>query len=805
VASLAATFGRGAMTNGWTDVANADVVLIMGGNPAENHPVGFRFAMEARRNRKAKLVVVDPRFNRSAAVADLYVPLRAGTDIAFLGGLIHYALTRGLYHADYVKEHTNASFLVDESFSFEDGYFSGWNGEDRRYDKSTWRYQLDEKGFARIDPTLENPRSVFQLLREHYSRYTAERVAAICGCTAAEFERAAEIVCSTGRAGRSGTILYALGWTQHSHSVQLIHAAAMLQLLLGNIGIPGGGVNAQRGHSNIQGATDMGAWNMLPGYLRVPIAPWRTLAEYVAASSPKPLRPDSLNYWSNTSKFMVSLLKSYYGAKASASNDFGYQWLPKLPEGENHGWGFLFDRMALGEMEGMISFGMNPVANGPNSAKMLQGLAKLKWLAVVENFETETAAFWKAGALAAEYYPEAPAAADVATEVFLLPAACFAEKDGTFVNSSRWLQWKRAALEPPGEAKPDQEILGLLFLELSRLYQEEGGKGKDSFLAMDWGYGNPRSPDLEEVAKELNGQVIATGRQVSGFAELEDDGSTRCGNWLYSGSYTEAGNMMARRGQDDPTGLGLYPEYSWSWPSNRRIMYNRASADAQGKPWDPTRAPLRFENGRYLGDIPDFKADASPEDLGAFIMLPEGVAKLFTPDFAEGPFPEHYEPVESPVANALHPEVGSNPVATVFRGELDPLGTPEQYPYVALTYRLTEHFHYWTKHVETNSLLQSSFFVEVPEELAREKGIQSGDRVRVTSARGAVEGAAMVTKRVRPLDVGGKTIYQVGLPIHWGFLGRVKGPLINNLTPSVLDPNAGTPEYKGFLVNLEKA
>jgi formate dehydrogenase major subunit len=792
------------MTNGWTDVANADVILIMGGNPAENHPVGFRFAMEARRNRKAKLVVVDPRFNRSAAVADVYVPLRAGTDIAFLGGLIHYALSRRLYHLDYVKEHTNASFLVDDGFAFEEGYFTGWSEERGSYDKGSWRYQLDERGFARVDPTLEHPRSVFQLLTQHYTRYTSERVAAICGCAPAEFERAAEVVCSTGRAGRSGTILYALGWTQHSHSVQLIHAAAMLQLLLGNIGIPGGGVNAQRGHSNIQGATDMGAWNMLPGYLRLPLAPWRTLEEYVSANSPKPLRPDSLNYWSNTSKFMVSLLKSYYGEKATKANDFGYGWLPKIGEGENHGWGFVFDRMAEGELEGMMSFGMNPVANGPNSKKMLDGLSKLKWLAVVENFETETAAFWKAGALAPEYYPDAPEPENVATEVFLLPAACFAEKDGTFVNSSRWLQWKRAALHPPGEAKPDQEIIARLFLEIRRLYEEEGGKGRQPLRGIAWNYGNLLSPDLEEVAKELNGQFVATGRQVSGFGDLKDDGSTRCGNWIYSGSYTEQGNQMARRGQEDPTGLGLYPDYAWSWPSNRRILYNRASADAAGNPWDPSRAPLRFENGRYLGDVPDFKSDVPPDALGAFIMLPEGVAKLFAPDFAEGPFPEHYEPVESPVANALHPDVGSNPVATIFRSGLDPLGSAERYPYVALTYRLTEHFHYWTKHVETNSLLQSSFFIEVPEALAREKGIESGDRVRVTSARGVVEGAAMVTKRIRPLEVSGKTIYQVGLPIHWGFLGRVKGPLVNNLTPSVLDPNAGTPEYKGFLVNLEK-
>ena len=498
----------------------------------------------------------------------------------------------------------------------------------------------------------------------------------------------------------------------------------------------------------------------------------------------------------------MSLLKSYYGTKAIPSNDFGYDNLPKIGEGKNYGWGFFFDRMNEGEIEGLISFGMNPVANGPNSSKMLSALAKLKWLMVVENFETETAAFWKAREFAD--YPNAAAAPDIDTEVFLLPAACFAEKDGTFVNSSRWLQWKNKALPPPGQAKADQEIIARLFLAVRKLYEEEGGAAPDPLLSVTWDYGNPVSPDLEEVAREVNGQDIATGRQLSGFSELKDDGSTRCGNWLYSGSYTEAGNLMARRGQEDPTGLGLYSNWSWSWPANRRILYNRASADANGTPWDDTRAPMRFRDGRYEGDVPDYKSDAPPDALGSFIMLPEGVAKLFASDFVEGPFPEHYEPAESPVDNAMHPAVGSNPLATVFHGALDPLGTAEQYPYVALTYRLTEHFHFWTKHVSTNLLLQSTFFVEVPEALAREKNLRSGDLVRVTSARGVVEGPAMVTKRIRPLTVSGRTVYQVGLPIHWGFLGRVKGPPVNNLTPSVLDPNSGTPEYKGFLVNMEK-
>ena len=792
------------MTNGWTDVANTDVALVMGGNPAENHPVGFRFVMQAKRKRKARLVCVDPRFNRTAAVADLYVPIRAGTDIAFLGGLIHHALAHDKFHADYVREHTNASFLVKAGFSFEDGYFSGWDAASGTYDKSSWGYELDARGYARIDPSLEHPRSVFQLLRQHYARYTPEQVARICGCTAAAFKEAAEVICSTGRAGRSGTILYALGWTQHSHSVQLIHTAAMLQLLLGNIGMPGGGVNAQRGHSNIQGATDMGAWDKLPGYLSVPRANWRTLQDDVRANSPRPLRPDSMNYWSNTSKFLVSLLKAYYGPNATPENQFGYGYLPKIAEGESHSWGVLFDRMYAGEIEGLISFGMNPVAGGPHSRKMIEALGRLKWLIVAENFDTETSSFWKAQSAAGKDYPDASPPGDIGTEVFLLPASCFAEKDGTFVNSSRWLQWKDKALEAPGDARDDQEIIARLFLRIRQLYREEGGAGAEPLLAVDWSYGNQVSPDLTEVAKEINGRDIGTGRQVPGFGALRDDGSTLCGNWLYSGSFPAAGNMMARKDEADPTGLGLHAGYAWSWPANRRVLYNRASADSDGRPWDASRAPIRWRDGRWEGDVPDYRADAPPETYGSFIMLAEGVAKLFTPDFAEGPFPEHYEPAESPVANPLHPEVSSNPAARIFSSDIDRLGDAEGYPYVAITYRLTEHVHYWTKHVASSSQLQSSFFVEIGEELAEEKGVSNGDRVRVSSARGSIEGRALVTKRMRGLDVDGRRVHHVGLPIHWGFLGRVTGPLVNNLTPSVMDPNSGTPEYKGFLVNLEK-
>jgi formate dehydrogenase-N alpha subunit len=641
-------------------------------------------------------------------------------------------------------------------------------------------------------------------MKAHYARYTPEKVAEICGCTPEEFLKAAEMVTLAHTEDKSGTVLYALGWTHHSFAVQLIRAAAIVQLLMGNIGMPGGGVNAQRGHANIQGSTDMGAWNMLPGYLKIPRANLTSLEEYLRANTPKALTPKSLNYWGNTPKFMKSLLKAYYGKAATPANDYGYHWLPKIDEAGDHSWGAFFDDAYHGKLEGLISFGMNPVANGPNTKKMLAGLAKLKWLIVAENFETETAGFWKAKTLAGKDYPEAAEAKDIQTEVFLLPAANFAEKDGSFVNSSRWLQWKYAAVEPPGEAMRDQEILARLMLELRRLYAEEGGANPAQLLNMTWDYAVPSRPLLEEVAREVNGVNIETGKQLNGFGELKDDGTTACGNWIYSGSWTEAGNQMARRGQSDPTGLGLYPDWAWSWPANRRILYNRASADERGQAWDRTRSPLKWDGMRWRGDVPDYKADAAPETYSPFIMLPEGVARLFAPDLVEGPFPEHYEPAESPVANPLHPNVSANPLLKTYSSEGAKLGEAKDYPYVAITYRLTEHFHYWTKHTSSSAQLQSNFFVEVPAELAAAKGIVNGDRVRVSSARGTLEGPALVTKRLRTLKVNGEKTYHVGLPIHWGYLGKVTGPLINNLTPSAYDPNSGTPEYKGFLVNLEK-
>lgn len=821
------------MTNGWVDIKNTDVILAMGGNPAENHPVGFKWFMEARRGRGAKLVVVDPRFTRTAAVADFYAPIRPGSDVAFLLGIIRYAIENKRYHEDYVKLHTNASYIISDKYEFkvEDGLFSGFDPEKKEYDKSNWAYAADQDSKAySVDPTLSNERCVFQLLKKHVERYTPEMVERICGTPKASFLKVAEIVTSTGNAAKVGTITYALGWTQHSTGVQIIRAAAMLQLLLGNVGRPGGGVNAFRGHSNIQGATDMaGTFEILPGYLKTPTGPMQSLAQYNEMTTPTTLNKmpwASMNYWQNTPKFMVSLLKATWGDKATADNEFGYSWLPKIDG--NYSWMYIFDDMynqkskrAGGEEhgpEGFLSFGMNPVGTGPNSKKMVAALAKLKWLVMVENVETETAMFWKAPA---EYEPPPPD--KIQTEVYLLPAASFAEKDGTFTNSARWMQWKWKAAEPPGQAKSDQEIVGRLLVAVRDLYKKDGGKFPDPVLNISWAYANPTNPDLSDVLKEINGKALAdlpdakdptkvarpAGQQLNGFGECRDDGTTMCGNWLHSGVFTEAGNNAQRRSTADPTGLGMFHQWGFSWPANRRVMYNRASADASGAPWDPRRVGIKWNGQAWVGDVPDMKPDAPPGTFGAFIMNPEGVGRLFSAGLNDGPFPEHYEAVEAPIDNPLHPKTTSNPVSKRFSTDKDKYGDRKEFPIVCTTYRLTEHFHYWTQHHAAGKLneLQPGFFIEVPEALAQQKGIANGTQIKLRSARGEIQGVAMVTKRLPTLKIDGKDVWQIGFPIHWGFAGDKghTGPLANLLTPSAMDANTWTPEYKAFLVQLEKA
>src|SRR5438105_6382940 len=677
---------------------------------------------------------------------------------------------------------------------------------------------------------MHNPQCGLKLLKRHVDRYTPEMVERICGTPAAKFLEVAELVTSTGNAQRAGTITYALGWTQHSTAVQMIRAGAMLQLLLGNVGRPGGGVNAFRGHSNIQGATDTaGTFEILPGYLKTPSGPAPTLDDYYKDAVPTTLNKEawpSMNYWSNYPKFMVSLLKSVYGNASTKDNDWGYGWLPKLDG--NYSWMYIFDDMYRGSSmraggkepgpEGFITFGMNPVGLGPNSKKMIAALSKLKWMVVVENAETESATFWKAPK---EYGAAAPS--QIQTEVFMLPAASFAEKDGTFTNSARWLQWKWKALEPPGQAKADQEILSRLFLAVQNLYRKEGGAVPEQVLNVTWPYTNPVNPDLGEVLKEMSGKALGdikdpkdptkvlrtAGQQVDGFGQLQDDGSTLCGNWLHSGVYTEAGNNAQRRVTADPGGLGMYHNWGFSWPANRRVMYNRASADAEGKPWDPTRVGIKWDGTKWVGDVPDMKPDAPPGTYGAFIMLPEGVGRLYAAGLNDGPFPEHYEAIEAPIDNPLHPKVTSNPVSKKFSSDKDVYGKKEDFPIVCTTYRLTEHFHYWTQHQHNGVLneLQPGFFVEIPEGLAQQKGIANGSQVKVTSARGSIQGVAMVTKRLRPMKIDGKEMWQIGFPIHWGYAGDPNhtGPLANTLTPSAMDPNSWTPEFKTFLVQVEKA
>ncbi len=820
------------MTNGWVDIKNADVVLAMGANPAENHPCGFKWTIEAKKSRNAKLVVVDPRYTRTAAVSDLYAQIRPGTDIVFLNGIIRHALTTGRFHEDYVKIHTNGPYIIGEKFGFNEGLFSGFDEGKGEYDKTQWAYEADETTKAyKVDPTMQHPRCAFQLLKKHVSRYTPEMVERICGTPKDVFLKVADVVTSTGNAARVGTITYALGWTQHSVGVQIIRAAATLQLVLGNVGRPGGGVNAMRGHSNIQGATDLaGTFEILPGYLATPRSELVDLKTYLEKVTPTTLNQQtwsSMNYWSNYPKFMVSLLKAAYGKKATRENEWGYQWLPKTDG--NYSWMFIFDDMYRGNNpnragatepgpEGFITFGMNPVGIGPNSSKMINALSKLKWMVVGENYEIETATFWDSKKTKPFGGPDS---SQIKTEVFQLPCAGFAEKDGSFINSARWIQWKWKALDPPGEVKTDQEVLARVFMAVRELYRKEGGALPEPVLNVDWSYTNPYAPDLSEVLKEINGKALAdikdpkdptkvvrkAGEQLAGFGELQDDGSTMCGNWLHSGVYTEAGNMAQRRNNADPLGLGMFHQWAFAWPANRRIMYNRASADAQGRPWDPTRPGISWNGEKWVGDVPDIKPDSPPGTYGAFIMNAEGVGRLFAPSLNDGPMAEHYEAIEAAIPNPLHPKVTSNPVSKKFKSDKDVYGNSNDFPIVCTTYRLTEHYHYWTHHTNILNQLQPGFFIEIPEELAKEKGITNGSRARVTSARGSIEGVAMVTRRLHKMTIDGKQVWHIGFPLHWGYEGDPKhiGPLANFLTPSAMDPNTWTPEFKTFLVKLEKA
>ncbi|ROR03513.1 formate dehydrogenase major subunit [Desulfosoma caldarium] len=814
------------MTNHWIDLKNSDCILIMGSNAAENHPISFRWIMKAK-DQGAILIHVDPRFTRTSAKADFYTALRSGTDIAFLGGMINYILSNNLFFRDYVVHYTNASFIVGPKYHFKDGLFSGFDPATRKYDKSTWAYEVDGNGVPKRDPSLKHPRCVFQLLKKHYARYTLDKVSKVTGTPKEDLKKVYELYSATGKPDKAGTILYAMGWTQHTVGVQNIRAMSIIQLLLGNIGVAGGGVNALRGESNVQGSTDHALlFHILPGYNPTPRASHSTLADYLKKLTPVSKDPLSANWWQNRPKYMVSFLKAMFGDAAEASNDFGYGWLPKLDDGKAYSWLDLFDAMYRGQFSGFFAWGQNPACGGANAVKTRLALSRLDWMVNVNLFHNETASFWQAPGMDPK---------KIKTEVFFLPCAAFMEKEGSITNSGRWAQWRYKAQNPPGDAKPDGDIIVELFEEIRKLYAKDGGALPDPILNLKWDYATNGRFDPHKVARTINGEftkdvtiqgkTYKKGQLVPSFAFLQADGSTTSGNWLYCQSYTDAGNNMARRDNKDTSAIGLYANWAWCWPLNRRILYNRASVDLMGRPWNPQRPVISFagevKEGKYvsskwLGDVPDGgwypmmnpDGTARSDTKYPFIMKPDGFGAIFGPGLADGPLPEHYEPIECPVEKNLFSSQFTNPVAPLYGTDKDIYKTCDpRFPFVGTTYRVTEH---WQTGVLTRWqpwLLEAEpqVFVEMSEQLAKLRGIKNGETVIVESARGAVEAVAIVTKRFRPFLIHGQEIHQVGLPWCYGWIWPPQGgESANLLTPSTGDPNTRIPETKAFMVNVRK-
>jgi formate dehydrogenase major subunit len=802
------------MTNHYIDFRNADVILNMGGNVAENHPVSFKW-IQAAREKGSILIHVDPRFTRTSAKADIFVRLRSGTDIAFLGGMINYILDNNLCDEFYVKNYTNASSIVNPKYNFDDGLFSGYDPQKRAYDASTWALEKDEQEIPKRDMSLQNERCVFQLLKKHYSRYTLEKVSQITGTPTADLEKVYKTYGSTGAPDKAGTELYAMGWCQHTVGVQNIRAMCIIQSLLGNMGIAGGGINALRGESNVQGSTDQGLlFDIWPAYLPTPRGHLATLADY-NKTTPASKDPRSVNWWKNRPKYVASYLKSLFGEKATKENDFGYAWMPKLDTGQDASWLNLFDEMYKGTFTGFFAWGMNPACSGAHSGKVRQAMTKLDWLVNVNLFDNETGSFWKGPGMDPK---------KIKTEVFQLPCAASMEKEGSISNSGRWMQWRYKAANPPGEAKPDGDIMYELFKKVQALCEKEKGAFPEPILNLKWDYETNGHFDIHKIAKEINGYFLEDiaehpadkkaykkGTLVPSFVYLLDDGRTSCGNWLYSASYTEAGNMAARRKKTDPTGLGLYPEWSWCWPVNRRIIYNRASVDLDGNPRNPQRPLLQWDAAgkRWIGDVPDNAVPPMGTD-GAypFIMKPDGVASLFGPGLKDGPYPEHYEPLECPIEKNLMSSQRISPVIKIFEGGPDAFATCDpKYPFVCSTYRVTEH---WQTGVLTRWLpwlieAEPQMFCELSVELGKLRGIKNGDKVIVETQRGKVEAAAIVTSRLKPFNVAGQTVHQIGIPWHYGWIyPKDGGDSANLLTPTVGDPNTMIPESKAFMANVRR-
>ena len=815
------------MTNHWIDIGNSDVILIMGSNAAENHPISFRWVNRAREN-GALLINVDPRFTRTSSKADIYAPLRSGTDIAFLGGMINYILggidgTERI-QTEYVKEYTNASFLLNEDFAFTDGVFSGL--ADGSYDSSAWAFQTDpETGeiLKSVDAdgkwSLDDPNCVYQFVKSHYARYTLEQVSAITGTPEDKLlEVYRAYVDNSYEPHKAGTIMYAMGWTQHTVGAQNIRTMSMIQLLLGNIGVSGGGVNALRGESNVQGSTDHCLlFHILPGYLKTPVDTWDSLDLYSeSARSLTTSELRSLNWWKKTPAYIVSFLKSMYGQAATADNEFGYHWLPKADAGANYAWQPMFDAMYNGNIQGMFAWGQNPACSSGNANKVRQALAKLEWLVCVNIYPTETSEFWRGP----DMNP-----ADIGTEVFELPAAASVEKEGSITNSGRWAQWRYRAIDPPGDALPDAEIMNEIFEELKALYEADADPVfADPIFNLKWDYFD--GPDVPSVmlAKEINGYNLdADGNPttlVEKFTLLADDGTTSSGNWLYCQSYNEDGNNMARRTRETE-GIGLNAEWAWCWPINRRIIYNRASVDVLGAPWDAEHPVIAWNGSGWDGDVPDGGAVPLRDAEGnyqegtylPFIMQNHGVGQIFA-TMKDGPVPEHYEPLESPLAtNPMGHGQRLNPAVYVPPAdEMNAVAVPggTDYPIVCSTYRVTEHWQtgVMTRWIPWLNELQPEMFVEMSQELAADKGIANGERVRVRSIRGEVQAVAIVTKRFKPFTIQGETVHQVGIPWCYGWVApsrdATRATSANLLTPNVGDPNTRIPESKAFMVDVVK-
>ncbi len=759
---------------------------------AECHPVGFQWVMEAKR-RGATVIHVDPRFTRTSAVADVHVPIRAGTDIVFLGALVRHVIDNDLWFQEYVRHYTNAAALVVDGYRDTedlDGLFSGWDADAGRYDQATWQFD------GTTDPSLEHPRCVFQIVRRHFARYTPAMVEEVCGVPEALFARVADAIGANSGRDRTTAFCYAVGWTQHTSGAQVIRTAAILQLLLGNIGRPGGGILALRGHATIQGSTDVPTlFNLLPGYLPMPRADQRTIDVYVAEAT------QPTGGWAALPAYLVSLLRAWFGAAATADNGWGFDWLPHLTGDHSH-MATVAD-MADGRVRGYFVMGENPVVGSMHGGLQRAALAKLDWLVVRDFTLIETAEFWRGPGCAPE---------DVGTEVFFFPAAAHTEKDGTYTNTQRLLQFRHKALDPPGECRSELWFLYHLGRRLRALYAGSELERDRPIHALTWDYptvGPHDEPDVEAVLREINGYRIDDGSVVSGFGELRADGTTACGCWIYSGVMAGGRNQAARR-RPASEQHWVAPEWGWAWPANRRLLYNRASADPDGRPWSSRKAYVWWDEaaGRWGGhDVPDVPFPDQRAGAGPFIMKPDGLGWLFVPTgLADGPLPAHYEPRESVVENPLYGQQ-VNPATVEFVRAGNPYhraaGDP-RFPFVLTTYRLTEHhtaggMSRWLRWLAE---LQPALFCEVSPELAAERGLTNGGWATITTARAEVEARVLVTRRIPPVRVRRRLVHQIGMPYHWGERGLVTGDVTNDLIAFVADPNVWIQESKALTANI---